>query len=201
MKTKFLIAALLAIFALPLSAGTIGISNGQLIVGTEAGDGNQAIAPTISGQNIVFDNLNFDVVTPGCTGSGSITCSLADFQQLIILGGDGDDAITLSGISPATFGILAIGGNGNDVLIGTPGNNISLFGGLGDDVLIASPGNCVSDRIGDNIIIGGSCLAGDEPAITPLPRQTSQVPEPSELMLMGTGLATVAGQLRRRLKR
>ena len=203
--TKFITTAIFALLTviLPLSAlaGTIGISGGKLIVGTEAGDVDQVFAPTISGQNIVFDNLAFDIVTAGCTGAGSITCSLADFQELVILGGNGDDVINLFGISPATFAITALGANGDDILIGTPGIKIKLYGGAGDDVLEAATGNCVSGGIGANVVIGGSCNAGDEPIITPLPRQTSEVPEPSELMLMGTGLATVAGQLRRRLRK
>jgi hypothetical protein len=203
--TKFLTTALLAILTLTLSAsalaGTIGISGGRLIVGTEAGDVDQVFAPTISGQNIVFDNLTFDIVTPGCTGAGSISCSLADFQELVILGGNGDDIINLFGISPVTFAITALGAGGDDILIGTPGTNIRLFGGTGDDILEAANGNCVSGGIGANIIIGGSCNAGDEPTIAPLPRQTSEVPEPSELMLMGTGLTIMVGRLKRRLKK
>jgi len=108
-------------------AGTIGISNGTLIVGTESGDGNQLFAPMIAGSDLVLPNLNFDIVTPGCTGVGSITCPLAGFEALVILGGDGDDVIQLSGISGLTFAITALGGPGNDVLVGTPGN-VKLFG-------------------------------------------------------------------------
>jgi hypothetical protein len=94
-----LLAGLIVTLAIPTSAETIGISGGILIVGTEPGDGNQLFAPTIVGSDLVLPNLIADIITAGCTGSGSIICPLAGFQQLLILGGDGDDVIQLSGIS------------------------------------------------------------------------------------------------------
>ena len=203
--TIFVSAALLAValitWAIPASAGTIGISGGNLIVGTEPGDGNQTFAPTISGLDLVLPNLNFDIVTPGCTaGATSITCSLADFQQLVILGGDGDDVIQLSGITGLTFPIIAIGGPGDDILIGTPGN-VKLFDGPGDDIIISATGNCFTAGPGANVVLGGGCNAGSQPIFTPLPRQTIAVPEPAALFLIGTGLVTFAGTSRKKLKR
>jgi Ca2+-binding RTX toxin-like protein len=128
----------------PAYADTIGISGGTLILGTEPGHGDQVFAPTIAGSDLVLPNLNAAIVTPGCTDLGtSITCPLAGFQELVILGGDGDDVINLSGISGLTFAITVLGGAGNDVLVGTPGN-VKLFAGPGDDVLIVMPGNCFS---------------------------------------------------------
>jgi hypothetical protein len=88
-------------------ADTIGISDGKLIIGTEPGDGNQVFAPTIVGSDLVLPNLNAAIVTPGGIGVGIISCPLAGFQELVILGGDGDDVITLSGISGLTFPIIA----------------------------------------------------------------------------------------------
>ena len=130
-------------------------------------------------------------MTPGCTGVGSITCPLAGFQELVILGGDGDDVIQLSGISGLTFPITALGGPGDDVLVGTPGN-VNLFGGPGDDVLIVMPGNCFSRGTGADIVLGGGCDAGPEPAIAPLPRPLAETPEPSGLSLIATVLAGIA---------
>ena len=71
----------------------------------------------------------------------------------MILGGDGDDVIQLSGISGLTFAITALGGRGDDVLVGTPGN-VKLFGGPGDDVLINMPGNCFSRGTGNRYRVG-----------------------------------------------
>lgn len=174
--------------AVSASAETIGISGGNLIVGAEAGDGNQVFAPAIVGSNLVFTNLNADIVTTGCTGVGTINCPLAGFQQLVILGGAGDDVIQLSGISGLSFPIIGIGGPGDDVLIGTPGN-VKLFGGPGDDVITLFPGNCFSRGTGNDVVLGGGCDAGPEPIFTPLPRsQTSAVPEPGGFWALGAGV-------------
>jgi Ca2+-binding RTX toxin-like protein len=186
--------------AVPARAGTIGISGGTLIAGTEPGDGNQVFAPTIAGLDLVLPNLNFDIVTPGCTGVQSVSCPLAGFQELVILGGDGDDVIVLTGISPLTFPITAVGGPGDDVLIGTPGN-VKLFGGPGDDVLNSMPGNCFSRGTGADLVFGSGCNAGPEPDIAPLPRPAAPTPEPRELLLVGTGLIALAGASRLKFRR
>jgi Ca2+-binding RTX toxin-like protein len=195
-----LLGGLMITLAVPARAGTIGISGGTLIVGTEPGDGNQVFAPTIAGLDLVVPNLNFDIVTHGCTGVGSVTCPLAGFQELVILGGDGDDVIELTGISGLTFPIAALGGPGDDVLIGTPGN-VELFGGPGDDVLISMTGNCFSRGTGADIVLGSGCDAGPEPVIAPLPRPAADTPEPRELLLVGTGLMALAGASRMKFRR
>jgi len=187
--------------SVPAFADTIGISHGTLIVGAEPGDGNQLFAPTIVGLDLVLPNLNADIVTPGCTDAGSsITCPLAGFQELVILGGDGDDVIQLSGLSGFTFSIIALGGRGNDVLVGTPGN-VKLFGGPGDDVIVSMPGNCFSRGTGADVVLGAGCDAGPEPAIAPLPRPMAQTPEPGGLMLIGTVLVALAVTSRMRFRR
>jgi Ca2+-binding RTX toxin-like protein len=198
-RAAALLAGLMITLAVPASAGTIGLSGGKLIVGTEPGDGNQVFAPTIAGLDLILPNLNFDLVTPGCAGVGSFTCPLASYQELVILGSDGDDVIQLTGISGLTFAITALGGRGNDVLVGTPGN-VKLFGGPGDDVLINMPGNCFSRGTGDDIVLGGGCDAGPEPAIAPLPRPAAATPEPDGLLLLGTGLLALAGTSRMRFR-
>ena len=186
-----LLAVLMVTLTVPASADTIGISGRILIVGTEPGDGSQVYAPTIVGSDLVLPNLHADIVTPGCTAAASITCPLAGFQELVILGGDGDDVIQLSGLSGLTFAITALGGRGNDLLVGTPGN-VKLFGGPGDDVLISMPGNCFSRGSGSDVVVGGGCDAGPEPAISPLPRQIAETPEPGGLVLLVTVLVGLA---------
>jgi Ca2+-binding RTX toxin-like protein len=190
-NTRVLFAVLTIAVAVPAYAGTIGISGGKLIVGTEPGDGNQLFAPTIAGLDLILPNLNFDIVTPGCSGAGSITCPLAGFQELVILGGAGDDVIQLSGIAGLTFAITALGGPGDDVLVGTPGS-VKLFGGPGDDVIINMAGNCFSRGTGNDVVLGGGCDAGPEPVFVPLPRQAADAPEPGEFFLVGIGLIALA---------
>lgn len=190
-RAAALLVGLMITLAVPARAGTIGVSNGKLIVGTESGDGNQVFSPTIADLNLILPNLNFDIVSPGCTGKVSIACPLSGFQELLFLGGDGDDVIQLTGISGLTFAITALGGPGNDVLIGTPGN-VKLFGGPGDDVLISMPGNCFSRGSGADIVLGGGCDAGPEPAIAPLPRPAAETPEPAGSLLVLMGLLALA---------
>jgi Ca2+-binding RTX toxin-like protein len=175
-----LLASLMITVAVPASAGTIGISNGILIVGTEPADGNQVFAPIINGADLVLPNLNFDIVTTGCTGLGSVTCPLAGFQQPVILGGAGDDVIQLSCLSGFTFAITALGGPGDDVLIDADGN-VKLFGGPGDDVLTSLPGNWFPRGAGADLVFGSGCDAAAEAAISPLPREAAAAPEPGGL--------------------
>jgi Ca2+-binding RTX toxin-like protein len=192
----FLAAGFIITMGVPASAGTIGISGGTLIVGAEPGDGNLLFDPTIAGPDIVFPGLNFDVVTPGCTGVGSISCPLADFQNLVILGGNGDDVIQLTGLTGFTFAITALGGPGDDVLVGTPGN-VKLFGGPGDDVITGAAGNCTSRGTGNDVLINGGCDAGPEPSFAPLPRTAADTPEPGGLLLAATGFVMLALTRRR----
>ena len=199
-RVAAVLPGLMILLAIPASGATVGISGGTLIAGAESGDGNQVFAPTIDGLNLVLPNLDAGIATPGCTGVGSITCPLAGFQQLLILGGDGDDVIQLSGISGLTFPITALGGPGNDVLVGTPGN-VKLFGGPGDDVLISMPGNCFSRGTGADVVLGSGCDAGPEPAIAPLPRPMAATPEPGGLLLIGTVLVGLAATSRVNLRR
>jgi Ca2+-binding RTX toxin-like protein len=127
---------------------------------------------------------------------GTITCSLAGFNDLIVLGGDGDDIINLSAISSPPFDTLILGGPGNDVLIGSGGDD-TIFGGPGDDVLEGGPGqDCLNPGSGNNISIqaataASSCFDSPDPVITPLPRAAA-TPEPNGVLLLGIGIGVLA---------
>jgi Ca2+-binding RTX toxin-like protein len=65
----------------------------------------------------------------------------------------GDDVMEGSGLAADSIQLVSDGGEGNDVLVGSDGNDV-LFGGNGDDVLIGRPGLDVLDGgDGDDIEI------------------------------------------------
>jgi hypothetical protein len=124
----------------PVSSATIGISGSALIAGAEPADGDIALSGFISGTDLVLEGVDFTIVTPGCSGGpGSVSCALSNFTSVVIIGGDGDDVVTLSSISGPTFAIIVLGGGGNDVLFGSAGDDV-MFGGAGDDILFGGDG-------------------------------------------------------------
>jgi Ca2+-binding RTX toxin-like protein len=81
-------------------------------------------------------------------------------DHLVINGLGGDDVINFVGANPGML-FTFDGGDGDDVLIGSPGND-TLLGGAGDDVLIGGGGQDHLDGgPGDNVVINGlSPVAG-----------------------------------------
>jgi Ca2+-binding RTX toxin-like protein len=74
-------------------------------------------------------------------------------DRIVINGLGGDDVINASGFTGMQ--VTANGGDGDDVLIGSAGNDV-LTGGLGDDVLLGGGGQDVLDGgPGDNVVING----------------------------------------------
>jgi Ca2+-binding RTX toxin-like protein len=73
-------------------------------------------------------------------------------DRIVINGLAGDDIVEASGLGTA-IQLTANGGDGDDVLIGSDGNDV-LSGGAGDDVLIGGLGLEVLDGgPGDNVVI------------------------------------------------
>ena len=65
----------------------------------------------------------------------------------------GDDVVQADGLAAGAIQFSADGGDGDDVLIGSPGND-TLTGGAGDDVLIGNGGVDVLDGgPGNNVIL------------------------------------------------
>ena len=112
---------------------TIAGTNGDdVIVVTADGNGNLVISGLAA--QIVIDNFEFANDT------------------LVINGFGGDDVIEASAL-PAGWGIVAYGGDGNDVLVGGAGDDY-LDGAAGDDVLLGGPGfDVLIGGAGDNILI------------------------------------------------
>jgi ELWxxDGT repeat protein len=74
------------------------------------------------------------------------TVALADFDQIVFEGGNGNDVLGILGDLAKT--LYAIGGDGNDHLEGGVADTY-LFGGLGNDTLVIRGGNTVAAG-GDN---------------------------------------------------
>jgi Ca2+-binding RTX toxin-like protein len=82
--------------------------------------------------------------------------------------------------------LVADGGDGDDILIGSAGNDI-LHGGVGDDVLIGNGGQDVLDGgPGNNTVIPGAPAPGPSPAVA----DTSGASQAASLALLGQFMAS-----------
>jgi len=97
---------------------------------------------------IVNDN---GVITVKGLGSDVTITDFDANDRIVINGLGGDDVIEASGLSGMQ--LTANGGAGDDILIGSAGND-TLNGEAGDDVLIGGPGQDVLDGgTGSNVVI------------------------------------------------
>ena len=95
----------------------------------------------------------------GLAATVHITGFAAATDQLVINGLAGDDVITASGLAAGAIQLTANAGDGDDILIGSPGND-TLAGGAGDDVLIGNGGQDVLDGgPGSNTVIASATVA------------------------------------------
>jgi Ca2+-binding RTX toxin-like protein len=125
-------------------AGTLGGSLGD-------GQADTIVINATNGDDaIVVTNDNGVVTVSGLATELTITGFEAN-DRIVINGLGGDDVIEASGLSGML--LTADGGDGDDILIGSPGNDV-LAGGAGDDVLIGGAGLDVLDGgPGDNVVI------------------------------------------------
>src|SRR5215468_2069195 len=95
----------------------------------------------------------------GLAATVHVTGFDAATDQLVINGLAGDDVITASGLAAGAIQLTANGGDGDDILVGSPGND-TLTGGNGDDVLIGGGGQDVLDGgPGNNTVIASATVA------------------------------------------
>src|SRR6266436_1378816 len=126
--------------------------------GSPGGDGAAdtiVINATNGNDAITIVNNNGIVTVSGLPEAVTISNFEAN-DRIVINGLGGDDAIVASGLTGML--LTANGGDGDDVLVGSAGND-TLNGGNGDDVLIGGPGQDTLDGgPGNNILIqdGGS---------------------------------------------
>src|SRR5262245_5049842 len=127
--------------------------------GSTGGDGQP--------DTIVLNATNADDVITVTNNNGVVTVSglpeavtISNFEandRIVINGLGGDDVITASGLTGML--LTANGGDGDDILVGSTGND-TLTGGNGDDVLIGGGGQDVLDGgPGNNIVIASATVA------------------------------------------
>ena len=154
-RTGVLVVCLVASVAEPGSAATVSVGQGNIdgaaIVFVAApGEANNVQASVEAAGNFwtvsITDLSGGLVAGAGCSqlSSTEASCEGEFLFQLFIDLGDGDDALTasLTGACELAFRgytdekcLQAVGGAGDDHLVGTPSEPDSLSGGDGDDVL------------------------------------------------------------------
>jgi len=156
-----------------------GTSVNQVNLDLGANDGAaDTVTINATGGNDVITVTEHDgiITVSGLATEVSITNAGAG-DRLVINGLDGDDVITASGLQGG-IQLVANGGNGADVLIGSRDNDI-LSGGAGDDVLIGNGGTDVLDGgVGNNVVIPGA----------PTPAMLASVP--AAAMLLSQAMAS-----------
>jgi Ca2+-binding RTX toxin-like protein len=120
-----------------------------------AGDGavDTVVVNGTAGENVIAvagDSTGVSVL--GLAAHVNVT-GAEPTDQLTVNAGAGDDVVDATSLAAGTIQLTVNGEDGNDVLIGSPGNDI-LHGGAGDDVLIGNGGIDVLDGgTGDNVVI------------------------------------------------
>jgi Ca2+-binding RTX toxin-like protein len=129
---------------LNLNLSAAGVGDGQVdtvIVNGTAG--NDTIAATGDSTGISVLGLAANINITGAEATDRLTINALA----------GDDAVEGSGLAAGAIQLTVDGGEGDDVLVGSPGNDV-LHGGNGDDVLVGNGGVDVLDGgTGDNVII------------------------------------------------
>ena len=149
-----------------------GVQNVNIDLGSAAGGPDGQIDTIVingtAGDDVITVANNNGVVTvTGLSELVTIKNFDPNVDQIVINGLGGDDVITATGLSGMQ--LVANGGDGNDVIIGSPGHD-TLTGGNGDDVLISDGGNDVLDGgPGNNVLIQGGAAPGPNPVTPPDP--------------------------------
>jgi Ca2+-binding RTX toxin-like protein len=131
--------------------------------GSGVGDGqaDTIVINATNGNDVITVTENNGVVTvSGLATDVTITGFEAANDRIVINGLNGDDVINASGLGGAML-FTANGGDGDDVLIGSRGNDV-LSGGAGDDILIGNGGQDVLDGgPGANVVFNAPTVAGN----------------------------------------
>ncbi|WP_165233699.1 calcium-binding protein [Aquisphaera sp. JC669] len=139
-----------------LSGTDVQEVNLNLAAANGAGDGaaDRVTVNGTSGDDVIAIQGNASgVAVLGLAATVNITGSEAANDSLVVNGLAGDDVIEATGLSAGAIRLTESGGDGNDVLLGSAGDDV-LQGNDGDDVLIGGLGLDVLDGgTGDNVVI------------------------------------------------
>ncbi len=155
-----------------------GVGNVNIDAGGANNQLDTIVINATSGDDVISVTNNNGVVTVSGLAS---TVTISNFEatdRIVINGLGGNDVISAAGLSGIQ--LVANGGDGNDVLIGSHGND-TLTGGAGDDVLIGNGGIDVLDGgPGGNVVINAAIAPPANLALLGQAMASSLVP-------MGTG--------------
>ncbi|WP_249779419.1 beta strand repeat-containing protein [Bradyrhizobium sediminis] len=111
--------------------------------GTSYGDGQSdqvIINGTAGGDFITVDRSGGAIRVSGLAETVTIAHAEGVLDRLTVSGGAGDDVIDASSLPTNQIGLALNGGTGNDVILGSRGND-SVNGGIGNDVAALGDGN------------------------------------------------------------
>jgi Ca2+-binding RTX toxin-like protein len=126
-----------------------------------ATQGDDLVTVTGDGNSSVIAGLTARIAVTGTTVGGA---------GLTVNALNGDDVAQTSGLGPAEVGLIADGGNGDDVLVGGDGDDTLrggadddvLMGGRGDDLLDGGAGDNVAfDTLGANVVVSATVAGVD----------------------------------------
>ena len=166
----------------------------------KAGDGNDVMEGGIGVDRVELSGdgtaESFDVVANGTrvfvasTNNGTTsTLDIADVEQLVIRGGNGNDTMSAVGNLAALTQITFDGGAGNDTIRGGNGADL-LLGGSGNDIVDGNQGNDTVDLGSGNDVFGWDPGDGNDTVEGGLGTDTLQFNGSSaneEITLFGVG--------------
>ncbi len=122
----------------PPPAVTATFNLGVLVVSGDASDNTIVVSRDAAGSILV---------NGGAVPISGTTSTVANTTALVLVGGAGNDVISLDEANGALPKALMVGGAGNDTLTGGSGNDV-LVGQAGNDVLLG--------KGGDDLLFGGA---------------------------------------------
>jgi Ca2+-binding RTX toxin-like protein len=126
-------------------------------LGGADGASDTLVLNATNGDDAITIVNNNGVVTVSGLGEDITISNFEANDRIVINGLGGDDVITANGLTGML--LTANGGDGDDILIGSVGND-TLAGGAGDDVLIGGGGIDVLDGgPGNNVVLNAATVA------------------------------------------